>query len=124
MFNQFTGIGRLAADPETRYSQAGKAIANFTICCDSGYGEHKKTEFVRCVAFDKLAEIIKDYLGKGSLCMVQGALQTRKWQDKDGADRYTTEIVAREMKILSPKQEASQGGGESKPFDASDDVPF
>ena len=105
MFNQFTGIGRLSADPESRFTQAGTQVVNFTLCCDSGWGDKKRTEFVRVVAWDKLAKVVADYLHKGSLCMIQGEQQTRKWQDNDGNDRYSTEIVAREMKMLSPKSE-------------------
>lgn len=124
MFNQFTGIGNLAADPETRYSQDGKAVANFTVCCDSGYGEHKKTEFVRTVAFGKLAEIVGEYLKKGSKCMIQGTMQTRKWTDKDGNDKYTTEIVAREMKMLSPRSGQQESAGDYQAQDMGSDVPF
>lgn len=110
MFNQFTGVGRLAADPESRFTQAGTQVANFTLCCDSGWGEKKRTEFVRVVAWDKLAKVVADYLRKGSLCMIQGEMQTRKYQDNSGNDRYSTEIIAREMKMLSPK---SESGGQS-----------
>jgi len=131
MFNQFTGIGNLARDPETRYSQEGKAIANFTVCCDHGWGEHKKTEFVKVVAFGKLAEIVGQYLTKGSRCMVQGPMQTRKWQDKDGQDRYTTEIVANEMKMLSGRNDSASGEGGPNYYppapgqdDMGQDVPF
>lgn len=110
MFNQFTGVGRLAADPESRFTQGGTQVANFTLCCDSGWGDKKRTEFVRVVAWDKLAKVVADYLHKGSLCMIQGEMQTRKYQNKDGNDRYSTEIIAREMKMLSPK---SESGGQS-----------
>jgi single-strand DNA-binding protein len=101
MFNQCSFIGNLAADPESRTTQSSKQVASFTLCCDSGWGEGKRTEYVRCVAWDKLAGVVVQYLRKGSKCFLQGEMQTRKWQDKDGNDRYTTEIVAREMKMLS-----------------------
>lgn len=127
MFNQFTGIGNLASDPESRFTTNGKNVASFTVCCDSGYGDNKKTEFVRCIAWEKLAEIATNYLKKGSRCMVQGSMQTRKWQDKEGTDRFSTEIIVRELKLLSPRGDGSHGA-ESDPFPAGsgmgDDVPF
>ena len=102
MLNSWEGIGRLSADPEQRSSQSGMMIANFTVCCDSGYGGKKKTEFAKCTSFDKLATICVEYLKKGSLVYVRGPMETRKWQDKDGNDRYSTGIIVNEMKILSP----------------------
>ena len=107
MFNQFTGIGNLAAEPETRYTQSNKQVTSFTVCCNTGYGDNKKTEFVRCVAWEKLAGVCGEYLHKGSKVMVQGPMQTRKWQDKNGNDRYTTEITIREMKMLDTGIERS-----------------
>lgn len=126
MFNQFTGVGFIAADPDSKFTAKGTQVANFTVCCDSGYGDNKKTEFVRCVAWDKLAKICTDYSRKGQLVMIQGVMQTRKWQDQNGADRYTTEIILREMKILSPKSGTSGGGGDhySDTPPMGDDVPF
>jgi len=128
MFNQFTGIGNLSADPEIRYTQDGKGIANFTVCCDTGYGDKKKTEFVRCVAFGKLSEIIGQYLTKGSKVMVQGPMQTRKWTDKSGTDRWSTEIIVNEMKMLSPKESRDRDIPEAgEPYQHSkedDSVPF
>lgn len=115
MFNQFTGIGNMAADPDQRFAQSGTAIANFTLCCDHGWGDNKKTEFVRCVAFGKLAELVGNYLSKGSKAMIQGAMQTRSWEDKDGNKRYTTEIVVSEVKFLSPKGSGSSNHQEEQP---------
>ncbi len=105
MFNQFTGIGNLAADVESRYTQSGVQVVNFTTCCEYGYGDNKQTEFVRCVAWDKLADICAQYLRKGSRVFIQGTMETRKWQDKDGNDRYSTEIRVNNMKMLSPKSQ-------------------
>lgn len=130
MFNQFTGIGRLSADVESRSTQSGIQVVNFTLCCDSGYGDKKVTEFIRVVAWDKLAKICADYLQKGSLCMIQGQVQTRQWEDKDGNKRYTTEIVARDMRMLGGKGES---GGQSReernaygqpPVSDSENLPF
>ena len=131
MINQCNFIGRLGRDPEIRYTQSGKAVASFSIACSEKRGGEETTEWVNVVAWEKLAEICGQYLVKGSLVFISGRMQTRKWQDKDGGTRYTTEIVAREMKMLSPRGEGSGSGGgyggdgggqESPPME--DDVPF
>ena len=113
MINCCTFIGRLGRDPETRYTAAGKAVASFSIACSEGKGDNERTEWVNVVAWEKLADICAQYLAKGSLVYISGRMQTRKWQDKDGGTRYTTEIVAREMKMLSPRSESGAGGGQS-----------
>jgi len=103
-------IGNLGADVETRYTQNGVAVANFSMATterwkDSEGNPQEATEWHRIVAFGRLAEICSEYLAKGSKVYIEGRLQTRKWEDKDGVTRYTTEIVAKEMKML--------GGGNS-----------
>jgi single-strand DNA-binding protein len=125
MYNSWEGIGRLAADPESRFSQSGMQIASFTVCCDSGYGDKKKTEFAKCTSFDKLAKICTDYLQKGSLVFVRGPMETQKWQDKEGNTRYSTGIIVNKMKMLSGKSEERQPR-EQEPFPPSTgfDVPF
>ena len=110
MINQCNFIGRLGRDPEIRYTQSGKAVASFSIACSEKRGGEEATEWVNVVAWEKLAEICGQYLAKGSLVFISGRMQTRKWQDKEGGTRYTTEIVAREMQMLSPKGEARQEG--------------
>ena len=110
--NKVILIGNLGKDPEVRYSPNGGAIANVTIATseswkDKNTGEQQeKTEWHRVVFFNRLAEIVGEYLKKGSKIYVEGRLQTRKWQDQQGQDRYTTEIVAGEMQMLD-----SRGGG-------------
>jgi len=125
MFNQFTGIGRLSSDPESRFTQSGTQVVNMTVCCEYGWGDNKKVEFVRCVSWDKLAKICADYLHKGSMCMIQGAMQTRQWEDQNGNKRYSTEINLQTMKILSPKsqQEPTQNNNYEPP-NTGDIVPF
>ena len=129
MFNQFTGIGRLAADCDTRYTQGGTQVTNITVCCEYGYGDNKKTEFVKCTIWDKLANIADKYLHKGSMVMIQGPMETRKYQDRDGVDRYSTSIIVRELKMLSPKSEQRQGSrqddgqGHTTPT-TGEDAPF
>jgi single-strand DNA-binding protein len=112
--NKVTLIGNLGRDPETRYAPSGDAICNLTIATseqwkDKTTGEKKEaTEWHRVVMFSKLAEIASQYLHKGSQVYIEGRLQTRKWQDKDGQDRYTTEIRADEMKMLGGKPDGAQ----------------
>lgn len=104
--NKVILIGNLGADPEVRYSAGGTAMANLTLATSSGWkdkqtGEmQERTEWHRVVFFNRLAEIVGEYLRKGSKVYVEGSLRTRKWQDKSGTDRYTTEIVANEMQML------------------------
>lgn len=136
MVNKVILIGNLGADPEVRYTQNGTAVANFRIATTETWkkeGEkEEQTEWHRIVTFARLAEICGEYLSKGSRVYIEGRLQTRKWEDRDGNPRYTTEIVAREMKMLSPRgAEGGQGGGhgpEEPPLPEAppmgDDVPF
>lgn len=118
--NKVILVGNLGRDPEVRYSPNGDAITNVTVATtetwkDKASGERREaTEWHRVVFFRKLAEIAGQYLKKGSQVYIEGALKTRKWQDKDGQERYTTEIVADEMKMLGARQgsgEAGAGGG-------------
>lgn len=136
-------IGRVGKDPEQRFFNDGTAVCNVTIATSESWkdkqtGEKREdTEWHSVVFRSKLAEIAGQYLRKGSLVYVEGRLKTRKWQDKNGQDRYTTEIVANEMKMIGPKPEGDQsaprqqasrqapqqnsGGGFA---DFSDDIPF
>lgn len=122
MLNKVTLIGNLGADPDVRYMPTGGAVANITLATtfrwkDKQSGERKeKTEWHRVVFFSRLAEIVGEYLRKGSQVYIEGRLQTRKWQDqKSGQDRYTTEIVATEMSMLG-----SRSGG-TAPLESSPD---
>ena len=147
--NKVIIVGNLGRDPEVRYTPDGASIANVTIATtdtwkDKATGEKKEaTEWHRVVFFGKLAEIVGQYLKKGRQVYVEGALRTRKWQDKEGQERYTTEIVANEMKMLgsregmsdAPPREAGGGAAGSRPAaapqpaasafnDFEDDIPF
>ena len=119
--NKVILVGHLGRDPEVRYSPSGAAIANVTIATSEGWkdkqtGEQKeRTEWHRVVFFSRLAEIAGEYLRKGSQVYVEGRLQTRKWQDQNGQDRYTTEIVANEMQMLGGRGGGS--GGQSSSTD-------
>jgi len=114
--NKVILVGNLGKDPDIRYTASGAAIANITIATteswrDKQSGEkQEKTEWHRVVFFSRLAEIVGEYLRKGSQIYVEGRLQTRKWQDQSGQDRYTTEIVANEMQMLGGR---GDGGGQA-----------
>ncbi len=116
MLNKVILIGRLGADPEVRFTQNGVAVANLSLATNRRWkGQDgqmvEESEWHRVVAFNRLAEICRDYLNKGSLIYIEGRLRTNKWQDQNGNDRYTTEIVANEMKMLGPKGAGSGGSG-------------
>lgn len=114
--NKCIFIGNLGRDPEMKYTASGEAICNFSIACteswkDKQTGEKKEmTEWVRISFFGKLAEICGQYLKKGSQVYVEGSMRTRKWTDKDGQERYTTEIRGDVMRILGSKGSQSSGG--------------
>ena len=151
--NKVILVGNLGKDPEVRYSPSGQAVANATLATseswkDKNTGEkQERTEWHRIVFFGRLAEIAGEYLQKGAQIYVEGRLQTRKWQDKEGQDRYTTEIVANEMQMLgsrsgagapadhsfnqdTPSNEGQGSGGARAPAkapagaDFDDDIPF
>lgn len=116
--NKVILVGNLGADPETKYMPSGDAITNLRIATsdtwtDKNSGQkQERTEWHRVVMFKKLAEIAAEYLRKGSQVYIEGSLRTRKWQDKEGRDQYTTEIVASDMQMLGGKS-----GGGSAPFE-------
>ena len=119
--NKVILIGNLGQDPETRAMPSGKAVANVRVATSESWrdkttGEQKEqTEWHTVVFFDRLAEIAAEYLRKGSQVYIEGRLRTRKWQDKSGNDRYTTEIVANEMQMLGGRPGGASGGGERAP---------
>jgi len=124
MINVATLIGNLGSDPELRHTQSGQAVATFNMATTDRFkGEdgntQEQTEWHKIVAWGKLGEICAEYLRKGSKVYICGKIQTRKWQDKDGNDRYTTEIIAREMKMLSAKRD---GGAEHQQHGGYDDI--
>ncbi len=115
--NKVILVGNCGQDPETRYTASGSAITNLSIATSDTWKDkqtgqqQERTEWHRVVFFNRLAEIAGEYLRKGSKVYVEGRLQTRKWQDQGGQDRYTTEIVASEMQMLDSRSDAGQGGG-------------
>jgi single-strand DNA-binding protein len=140
--NKVMLIGNLGKDPEVRYTAAGTAVASFSVATSEKFknknGEwEEKTEWHNVTLWARLAEIAGEYLAKGKTVYIEGRLQTRKWQDRDGKDRYTTEIVGEKMQMLSGKGEGGsrQGGGrtdsqsqepayEEPVFNPDDDIPF
>ena len=142
--NKVILVGNIGADPEARYTPSNTAVTNLRIATsdswkDRNSGEQQeRTEWHRVVTFNRLAEIAAKYLRKGSKVYVEGRLQTRKWQDQSGNDRWSTEIVANEMQMLDARGggdgdgggSRSGGGGQRSPADApppgdfDDDIPF
>jgi single-strand DNA-binding protein len=126
--NKVILIGNLGNDPDIRYTASGAAVANISLATaeswrDKESGEQQeRTEWHRIVFFSRLAEIVGEYLRKGSQIYVEGRLQTRKWQDKEGNDRYTTEIVANEMQMLGSRSGGS-AGYDSAPQAQSNNAP-
>ncbi len=118
--NKVILVGNLGRDPETRYAPEGGAITNISIATteqwkDKASGEkQERTEWHRVVFFNRLAEIAGEYLKKGSQVYVEGALRTRKWQDKEGKERYTTEIVAERMQMLGSRSGMGDAGARDK----------
>lgn len=153
-YQKFVAVGNLGQDPETRHMESGSAVTNFSIAVsekwkDKQTGEMREsTEWVRCVAFNRLGEVCGEYLKKGAKVLIEGKMKTRKWQDQQGNDRYTTEIVLSEMKMLDSRQGSggSQNGSQGHterpapppnqqqgahrdernppPSDFDDDIPF
>ena len=147
MFNEATLIGRLGADPEVRYTQNGTPVATFQLATNERWKDREgqsqeRTEWHNIVLWGKLAEIANDYLRKGSPVYIEGRLQTRSWDDRDGNKRYTTEIVGTQMQMLGraeggggggriaeqdeggDRRGGSQTGGEKSGADVEDDLPF
>lgn len=139
--NQCNFIGRVGRDPETRYSSSGDAITNITLAVDDSYknksGEKvEKCEWVNITFYRKLAEISGEYLKKGSLIYVSGKMETRKYTDKAGIEKYATSIIASDMKMLGTKPSGSADSGNDAPErssqqstgtgfdDMDDDIPF
>jgi len=138
--NKVILVGNLGSDPEVKYTPSGAAVANFNIATNENWTskdgkKEERTEWHRIVVWNKLAELCGEYLAKGRTVYVEGRLQTREWNDKDGNKRYTTEIVAQTIQFLGCGAErgqrpaASQGGAparmeEAQPIEVEDDIPF
>lgn len=134
--NKVILVGNLGQDPETRFLPSGGSVTNISVATSESWKDketgqpQERTEWHRIVFFNKLAEIAGEYLKKGSKVYVEGQLRTRKWQDQSGADRYTTEIVAKEMQMLDSRGSSQSSEDTAQPQYApmgevaADDVPF
>jgi single-strand DNA-binding protein len=147
--NKVILVGNLGKDPETRYMPSGSAVTNLTLATSESWkdkqtgDQQERTEWHKIAMFGRLAEIAAEYLRKGSQVYIEGKLRTRKWQDKEGKDRYTTEIVADEMQMLGSKAGGAGAGAPASsgprerpaaavndsvdsgpPGDFDDDIPF
>jgi len=136
MLNRVVLIGRLTRDPELRYSPSGVAVTNFTLAVDRKFknaqGE-RETDFIPCVAFKQLAELCANYLAKGKLASVDGRIQIRTYNDKDGQKRWATDVIAEDVHFLSPKDGGSVSVESPSPratgsfgheVNLDDDIPF
>jgi len=137
VLNKVMLIGNLGKEPEIRSTQSGTAVATFNVATTERWKDkegqmQETTEWHRVVAWQRLAEICGEYLHKGSNVYIEGKLQTRKWQDQNGNDKYTTEIVASEMKMLSPRGGTEDNltsgsvftGKKASNIEEESDVPF
>jgi single-strand DNA-binding protein len=134
--NKVMLIGNLGKDPEVRYTTSGQGVASFSVATSEKFKNksgdmEERTEWHNVVLWGKLAEIAKEYLSKGKTVYIEGRLQTRKWQDKDGRDRYTTEVVGDRMQMLSPKGGGGRPSGEPAAayddpvgYNQDDEIPF
>lgn len=133
--NKVILIGNLGKDPEVKYMTNGEAVANIALATtevwkDKNGGKQEKTEWHRIVFYRKLAEIVGEYCKKGSPVYVEGRLETRKWTDKNGIERYTTEIIATDMKLLGglkkddSNRRDDQQNASSESFADDSDIPF
>lgn len=116
--NKVILVGHLGQDPKISYTQSGQPVANLRMATSERFKDKSgqwtdRTEWHTVVAWGKDAEFCSNYLGKGALVMIEGRLQTRKWQDKEGQDRYSTEVVANRVQSLGGRQQGAEGGGSS-----------
>ncbi len=129
MLNRVILIGRLTKDPELRYSQSGTAVATFTLAVDRARAKEKETDFIPIVVWQKQAENCANYIGKGSLVAVDGRLQVRTYDAKDGTKRWMTEVIAESVRFLDSRANKDKGAdnfnsiGQEVDF-TDDDIPF
>ena len=127
--NKVILVGNLGRDPELRYTQSGQAVANFTLATTDRFGgkdgaeRQERTEWHRIVAWARTAELCAQYLSKGRSVYIEGRLQTREWEDKDGQKRRTTEIVAQTVQFLGGREGGGGGGGARSSGGSGGDVP-
>lgn len=132
MLNKWLGMGRLVRDPSMKQTQNGTKVTSFTIACERDFqqGEEKQTDFISCVAWRQTAEFVNSYFHKGNLILVQGSLQSRKWQDKEGKNRTEWEVIADRCYFTGEKNGSAQTGAQDAqtftedPAEDDGDIPF
>lgn len=129
MLNSVQIIGRLGSDPETRTVGNGQTLANFSVATserwkDKDGQQQERTEWHRVVAWGQTSILVGKYLSKGSQCYVEGKLQTRSWENKEGNKVYTTEIHASKVLFLDPKEKSESSFGAEPSFDSTETIPF
>lgn len=128
--NKILLVGRVGRDAEVRYTPSGTAVCNVSIATgrswkDKASGERRdETEWHRVVIYDRLAEVAGEMMTKGRLVYIEGRNKTRKWEDKEGGDHYTTEVIASEFQMLDAKPVADDGGGDSHRPNSEEPIPF
>ena len=136
MINKVILMGRITKDIELRHTNSGTPVCNFSMAIDNGYGENKTTDFINVVAWNKTAEFVKNWFGKGRMIIVVGRIATRTWEGEDGKKNYATEVIANEVSFAGEKREETSNDTSSvekiiednyegfTPIDADDDLPF
>jgi single-strand DNA-binding protein len=120
--NKVILVGRVGKDPETRFSTDGKGITNLSLATSEKRKGEEHTEWHKIIFFDKLSDVVAQYVKKGAMIYIEGKIQTRKWQDKEGQDRYSTEIIANSMQMLGGKQSEENQPKQAKPVPAPQDL--
>jgi single-strand DNA-binding protein len=122
MYSKTIIVGRAGRDAEQRFTPAGKAVTQFSVAVDIGWGDNKKTQWYEVVCWDKLAEVAAQYVKKGSKVLCDGVAELNEYTGKDGTSKASLRLTAREVKFLSDKSET--GTGNAAPFVDDDDLPF
>lgn len=120
-------MGRMVKDIELRQTNSGKTVGTFTVAVDDGYGDKKTTDFIKCIAWEKQAELIHNYFGKGRMIALIGKIKTRSWENNDGSKGFATEVVVNEVFFTGEKKEEAPTSAMpdyGMPVPNDDDLPF
>lgn len=120
MINKVILMGRLTRNPELRHTNSGTPVCSFSIAINNGYGENQTTDFINCVAWNKLAEFVERNFSKGKMIIVIGRIRTRVWEDNDGRKNYATEVIASEVSFGESKKSSEEGGYERPSYSANE----
>jgi len=124
MWHKFIGIGHLGNDVQLKFTPQGKEVATFSLAVNTGWGENKKTLWLRCNCWGKLATTVNQYLHKGSKCLVSGELSPPRIYEKDGEHRVSQDLTARDVRFLDSKTETSDEGYANEPEAGAEEIPF